>query len=285
MNLAKRIGDLEDHNLTPLEAVTLWMREAHEFVSYENYARWLIEQPDDIYPLIRMPRQVVGAVRSRNKGVPDHKLRPEFYRVQKEVLFLYHLHGQANQWALIHHEALGLWVIILIKEIRALIKEGHALDQMRLARVDLEGRKHGRAEKVEKSMRAHYEEHLESWLPHAEEVRSRILAFLSAAHMISRRYFAGVDVLYPDTCRHLSDSLETIANLGDAYADLLIASQRSDNEFRDYVLALLGERAESVEVGADGEVRQATPDVTAQAKDAGRAVGAHGQSGDTREAG
>jgi len=38
------------------------------------------------------------------------------------------------------HEALQLRVIILIKEIRALVNEKHGLDQMRLGRVDLEGK-------------------------------------------------------------------------------------------------------------------------------------------------
>ena len=55
-----------------------------------------MEQPEDAYPLIRMPRQVVAAVRNRNKGKPDVLLRDEFYRVQKDLVFLYHLHTQVN---------------------------------------------------------------------------------------------------------------------------------------------------------------------------------------------
>ena len=31
MTLAKRIDDIEGRNLTPHEAVILWMREAHQF--------------------------------------------------------------------------------------------------------------------------------------------------------------------------------------------------------------------------------------------------------------
>ena len=40
------------------------------------------------------------AVRGRNKGTPDQLLRDEFYRVQKDVVFLYHLHKQVNLQAL-----------------------------------------------------------------------------------------------------------------------------------------------------------------------------------------
>ena len=47
MSLATRMASVEHHNLAPKEAVILWMREAHQFGSYQSYARWLIDQPDD----------------------------------------------------------------------------------------------------------------------------------------------------------------------------------------------------------------------------------------------
>ena len=85
MTLAKRIADMEDHYLSPREAVLLWIKEAHEFGSLERYGGWLLEQPEDAYPLIKMPAQVVAAVRSQHKGVRDEALRDEFYRVQKDL--------------------------------------------------------------------------------------------------------------------------------------------------------------------------------------------------------
>lgn len=161
MTLAKRIDQVKD-NLSPLEAMLHWMREAHEFGSMESYARWLIEQPDDVYPLMRMPKQVVGAVRARNKGVPDIKLRPQFYRVQKDVLFLYFLHTQVETAAVLNHEGIQLRVVILIKEIRALISEKHGLDQMRLERVDLDGKKHPKPGKVERRTKALCRAHVDA---------------------------------------------------------------------------------------------------------------------------
>jgi len=265
MSLSRRLDEVE-HNLSPREAVIRWMREAHAFESLGNYFRWLLDQPDDVYPLLRMPAQVVGAVKARNKGVPDVKLRSEFYRVQKDVLFLYFLHDQANARALMDRESLSLRVIILIKEIRALINERHTVDQLRLERVDLTGKKHGRAGKVERSTQDLYRAHVQSWLPEAEGVRIRILEFLSAAERISRRYFAGADILYPDIRKHLIDSLETISSLKDMYVDLLLASRRSDDQFRDYVLALLEAPAEPREPGLAGEFEETAPDVTEGAK-------------------
>ena len=103
--------------------------------------------------------------------------------------------------------------VILIKEYRTLINEKHALDQMRLPRVDLDGKRHKKPDNVEKKTRATYEDHVCSWAPQADDVTVRILGFLAAAQMISRRYFAGVDIVYPATRENLKVNLETIANL------------------------------------------------------------------------
>jgi len=265
VSISRRLDEVE-HNLSPREAVIRWMREAHAFGSLGNYFRWLMEQPDDVYPLVKMPAQVVGQVRARNKGVPDARLRPQFYRVQKDLLFLYFLHDQVTTRALMDRESLSLRVIILIKEIRALINERHGVDQLRLERVDLAGKKHGRAGKVEKSTQDLYRAHVQSWLPEAEGVRARILEFLSAAERISRRYFAGADILYPETRAHFLESLETISSLKDMYVDLLLASRRSDGEFRDYVLALLEAEPEPRESGLAGGFEETDPDVTEGAK-------------------
>src|SRR5450756_390914 len=127
MSLAKRVGNVED-NLTPREAVICWIREAHEFDSLLDYGRWLLEQPEEAYPLIRMPKQVVAAVRAQNKGKPDILLRDDFYRVQKDVTFLYHLHKQVNVQALQDEEALRLKVTLLSERLRGLIYRIWAID-------------------------------------------------------------------------------------------------------------------------------------------------------------
>ena len=131
MSLVKRVGDVEE-NFTPKEAVICWMREAHEFDSLLTYGRWLLDQPEDVYPLIRMPRQVVAAVRRKNKGTPDMRLREEFYRVQRDLLFLYHLHQQVNLQALQQEEALHLRMELLNEKLRSLIYHVAVVDGRRL---------------------------------------------------------------------------------------------------------------------------------------------------------
>jgi hypothetical protein len=266
MSLAKRLESVED-SLTPKEAVILWMREAHQFGSLEAYCRWLLDQPDDVYPLVKMPAQVVAAVRAAHKGVPEAKLRDELYRAQKDVTFLYFLHKQANMRALMDYEALQLRVIILLKEIRALVNEKHGLDQMRLGRVDLAEKKHPRPGKVEQSAKALYQAHVETWPREMKEILARILTFLSAARMISRRYFAGEDILFPDTRENLDWNLGTIANLTDVHMDFLLGgSPQSDDDFREYVLALVNSGAEVKKRSASGSIEKGAPDVSPEAR-------------------
>ncbi len=41
--------------LGPQELVYLWLEEAQRFPSLPAYAGWLSTQPDEVYPLIRLP--------------------------------------------------------------------------------------------------------------------------------------------------------------------------------------------------------------------------------------
>ena len=88
-------------------------------------------------------------------------------------------------------------------------------------------------------MRDSYEKHAAAWLPQAESVLVRILEFLGAARLISRRYFAGEDILFPDTRENLKLGLEAIANLRESYDDTICGTPQTDDEFRDYLLAMV----------------------------------------------
>jgi hypothetical protein len=137
---------------------------------------------------------------------------------------------------------------------------------MRLDRVDLEGRKHARKGRVEGSTHDLHQAHLEKWLPEAEGVRGRIMTFFAAADLVSRRYFQGVDILYPETRENLTSNLVTITNLMDTFADLVLASERSDDQFRDHVLRLLEEQVEPKEPNSRVQVGVGDSAVSIQAK-------------------
>ncbi len=186
MSLAKRVEEVED-NFTPREAVICWMREAHQFDSLLDYGLWLLDQPDDAYPLIRMPKQAVAAVRRKHKGTPDLRLRDQFYRVQKDVLFLYHLHTQVNLRALQEEETLRLRVTLQSERLRSLICHSAAVDGRRVERLKLPDevraplpRRTHRTTKEEIEL----DEALDAWLFEENLVWGKVVASREAERLI-----------------------------------------------------------------------------------------------------
>ena len=112
MTLAKRL-DAAEHNLSPKELVLLWMREAHSYHSYLSYWDHLRGQPDEAYPLFRLPRQNGEATRSRLKGRPEPQINKAICESEKNLLFLFHLHSQVNERLLQDTEALRLRIALL----------------------------------------------------------------------------------------------------------------------------------------------------------------------------
>ena len=223
MSLAKRVGEVED-NFTPKEAVICWMHEAHQFDSLLTYGRWLMDQPEDVYPLIRMPRQVVAAVRRKNKGTPDLRLRDQFYRVQKDMLFLYHLHKQVNLQALQEEESLHLRVTLLNERLRSLIYHIAVVDGRRLERLTLpdEGRApRPRRRRKKTTEEVELDEALAAWSAEENLLRGEVLAFREAERLISRRYLGGEDLLFPHSVRTLQVIREHLAALRDIYRTMI----------------------------------------------------------------
>ena len=105
MSLKKRIEDLGD-GLTPRELVILWMKDAHEFQSLAGYLSFLKEQPEEAFPLVKMPRQIGEAAKAHSKGKSQDEVRKELYRARRDLCFLFHLHNQLNQRLYFDLEAL-----------------------------------------------------------------------------------------------------------------------------------------------------------------------------------
>lgn len=111
MKLMDRMDTLEEH-LSPKELVILWMREAHEFGDLATYGRWLLDQPEDAYPLIRLPRlfyEGSPVSKSRLCELKDQETLRASYR---DLLFLYHLHSVLNELVRSVRQELiwrGLW--------------------------------------------------------------------------------------------------------------------------------------------------------------------------------
>ncbi|MHB9150961.1 MAG: hypothetical protein ACYC33_12950 [Thermoleophilia bacterium] len=75
-------------------------------------------------------------MRRKNKGIPDLRLQEQFHRVQKDMIFLYHLHKQVNLRAL-EEEALHLRVALLNERLRSLIHHVAVVDGRRVQRLKM----------------------------------------------------------------------------------------------------------------------------------------------------
>jgi hypothetical protein len=271
VTLATRIDKLED-GLPPREAMTLWMKEAHSFGSFVAHARWLIDQPEEVYPLVRMPAQVVAHVRAQRKGTADHLLRDEFYRAQKDVVFLYFLHKQVNLKFLLDQEALQLRVVLLIRRLGILIHEQYDRDDMRLKRLGLEGTRNRKPGKAEQKLTLRYREHVEEWPKEARDLLSRLLVFHEAVRILSNRYLYSADLLFPEARESLEWNLETIAKLKEQYVDGILGGvPEGDKEFRLWVLALEDERPEENEDDLP-ELPDWPPDLSGPARDLAQTI-------------
>ncbi|MHB1345442.1 MAG: hypothetical protein ACYCX3_13955, partial [Thermoleophilia bacterium] len=120
MSGEKRRLDRIESSLSPTQAVVLWLEGAHRHGSLLAYARWLLDQPDDGYPLVKLPGQVADAVRAAMKGRRREDVFQEIRRAQKDVLFLFHLATNLNAWALERAETLGLRAQLLTEQFQTL---------------------------------------------------------------------------------------------------------------------------------------------------------------------
>ena len=231
MTLAKRLDAVED-NLTPKEAVIRWMREAHEFGSYER-----------VRPLAHRPAR---------RRLPPHPHAPSRWwaRCGPETRECRTSSCDPSSTGCRRTSSSSTSSISRPRCGRSWTRKastcGWSCSSRRSGRSSRRNTpstrcastgstwigKHPRPGKVEKSTRALYDEHVASWLPEAEALLVRILSSWQPPSMISRRYFAGEDILFPATRENLSWSLETIANLREMYADSIRAPAGTDDDFR-----------------------------------------------------
>ena len=131
MTLDRRLDNLEE-SLSPREVIICWLREVHEFESYASYCRWLLDQPDDAYPLIKLTSQVRAGVRSNHKGTPGVLLKDELRRAEKEVIFLYYVQKELNLRLYMEEEVLRVWAYLLTQKLRLIVQGKAVRDDLHL---------------------------------------------------------------------------------------------------------------------------------------------------------
>jgi hypothetical protein len=238
MSLGTRLDHLEE-SLAPQEAIICWPREIHELRSYTGYCRWLLDQSDDAYPLNKLTRKVRAGVKSSHKGTADALLKGEMRRAEKEVVFLYFIQKELNLRLHMEEEVMRVWAYLLTQKLRLVVQGKGIRDDLHLARLDLARGKSGRAGRAEKRAtellardKAEFNESLGIF-------HARLLTPIKAAALLSRRYFAGEELLFADLTQAFKKNLDLVTLLRDLYADqILFGAPEGDKEFRAYMLYL-----------------------------------------------
>jgi hypothetical protein len=224
MTLTTRIKQLEDHTLTPRGAVNRWLDgEAHQFDSMLAHSLWLMDQPKDAWPLVTMPRQVVEAVRKQNQRTPDERLRDQFYRAQRDVLFLFFLHNRLNLEALHEEETTWPKVALLAEQLRNLIYRKTELDERRLENLTFPDelrqiRTRGQVKKHPTATgNVKLDKDITAWSAEERRLRTRVLSLRETGTLLARHYFGREELLYAQSCRRIAASLTMLAGLRAVY--------------------------------------------------------------------
>src|SRR5918992_3617103 len=105
MTSSKRRLDKLQVSLTPKQAILLWMEEAHQYDTMEQYARSLKGGPNSAWPLATLPEQVAVGVQQALKGQAREGVSRGMRQAVRDVLFLFHLHQQVNRKLIEKQEA------------------------------------------------------------------------------------------------------------------------------------------------------------------------------------
>ncbi|HZA21371.1 MAG TPA: hypothetical protein VFA32_01995, partial [Dehalococcoidia bacterium] len=105
MTTSKRRLDKLEVSLTPKQAILLWMEEAHQYDTMEQYVRFLKPGPESAWPLAVLPEKVATAVEQAMKGRPKQEIARRARQAVRDVLFLFHLHQQVNRKLIEKQEA------------------------------------------------------------------------------------------------------------------------------------------------------------------------------------
>jgi hypothetical protein len=117
-------------SLTPKQAILLWMEEAHQYDTMEQYVQSLKPGPESAWPLAILPDKVATSVEQAMKGRPKQEVNRVARRAIRNVLFLFHLHQQVNRKFMEEDRHFWTRALLLSVELDALRRERSLRDQL-----------------------------------------------------------------------------------------------------------------------------------------------------------
>jgi hypothetical protein len=181
MTTSKRRLDKIDVSLTPKQAILLWMGQAHQHDTMEQYVRALKDGADSAWHLVDLPEQVAVGVRQALKGQPREEVSRRVRQAVRDVLFLFHLHQQVNRKLMEQQEAF----LFRLRWLRAEL--GRLRYQKMVRQASLSGIRRGLPRRQE----------VKRWQEEAERFLGELQGLHLAVLAIRKRYFDGHDLLFP----------------------------------------------------------------------------------------
>ena len=199
MSTGKQRLDKAEGCLTHKQAVILWLQETHEFQSLVEYVKFMCTQPDSMMPLRRLPERADRTVKEAMRGQPKHTVEAAIRRAILDIAFLVHLHHQVNIKVLSEQRAWGLAYYLLIEKLHRIIAANTYQNILRKRQYEID--------------EANREEEIQTWKALTAQFLIEIYGFQQAFFSISKHYFDGHQVLYPDLANGMSQIIEDTENL------------------------------------------------------------------------
>lgn len=228
MSLRARVSALEK-NPTPQEAMIRWMRESHRFGRLLNYARWLRSQPDDIWPLYQLPRQVTTPAKNRGSKGQRTDAQAVIRCAEKDVVFLFLLHQSVNIEVAQQEQLLKVKLSAILESLRLLAREKTACEDLTRSRLTSQNERGCEADTEiadghrARACRVSVE---------LNETHTAALVMVGTVSLLSEHYLRGEDLLFPDLRARLVCLCQALEQLQAIWGQLGVEQgPPSDREF------------------------------------------------------
>jgi len=192
---ARRLGKVEA-SLTPKQQVLLWLDQMFGYGSEETYAAWLVEQPADCRPRVKIAEAVRGAVGAAMRGESRETIRRAVQHAVRDVYFLTALVIDLIAWV---DERVGLFEVhaaLCARTLQLAMIRGLALklpgaptkpSDLRTATLNLRD--------------------------HLVDLVGAVCEIQQTVRITSERYFDGHPIVFPGKARSLAETAERAETL------------------------------------------------------------------------
>jgi len=210
----KRLDKLEEY-LTPRQAAMMWLQNANKSSSFREYFKSLRGQVQVFRPFFSLAAGVEQLVRRNMKGEPKKTVAGAVKQALLDYCFLIKLHHQANIRLMEEDSVWKAALGALGEKLQAILWEMRFKDVIETLSIPV-------------SFPPQVEEDTRIWKAVFGPLLAAMYAFREAGAFVSRNYFGGEDVLFPDLIHGLGDWIRSSETLAGIFNEV-VARRPEDN--------------------------------------------------------